>query len=197
MSKSNIIRKFNDSYYSNLKTNYKDYKMKKFYLLFVVVLISSTSLFAQRQGISIGGNVVLPVGDWAEVSEIGFGGSATYEHPLAKNVLGVLYSGYTYFGGSDEGFNWTMIPVVAGVKVYLDPKQDWYIAGLLGASFQTYNYRSILGDGSESSTEFAGNANFGYELKTAENGAMDFSAGFVFINEQSYIGVRIAYIFKL
>jgi hypothetical protein len=171
--------------------------MKKFYLLFVVVLISSTSLFAQRQGISIGGNVFFPVGEWAEVAEIGYGGSATYEHPLAKNVLGVLYSGYAYFGSVDEGFNWTMVPLVAGVKAYLSYKQDWYFAGLLGASFQTYNYTSILGDASESSTEFAGNANFGYELKTAENGAMDFSAGFVFINEESYFGVRIAYIFKL
>ena len=47
------------------------------------------------------------------------------------------------------------------------------------------------------STEFAGNANFGYEFKTSEDGALDISAGFVFINEQSYIGARIAYIFKL
>jgi hypothetical protein len=171
--------------------------MKKFFLFFIVLLISSASLYAQRQGISIGGNVVFPVGDWAEIAEIGFGGSATYEHPLGKNVLGVLYSGYTYFGGADEGFSWTMIPLLAGVKVYLDNKQDWYIAGLLGANFITADYRSVLGDGTASSTEFAGNANFGYELKTAENGAVDFSAGFVFINEQSYVGARIAYIFKL
>jgi hypothetical protein len=167
--------------------------MKKFYLLFIVVLISSTSLFAQRQGISIGGNVVFPVGDWAEVAEIGFGGSATYEHPLGKNVLGVIYSGYTSFGSTEEGFSWTMIPLLAGVKAYLGYKQDWYIAGLLGANFITAE--TAFGDAS--STEFAGNANFGYEFKTAENGALDISAGFVFINEMSYIGARVAYIFKL
>ena len=171
--------------------------MKKFYLLFIVVLISSTSLFAQRQGISVGGNVVFPVGDWAEFAEIGYGGSATYEHPLGRNISGVLYSGYTSFGGTEEGFSWTMIPLLAGVKAYLSPKQDWYLAGLLGANFITADYTSVLGDASASSTEFAGTANFGYEFKTAENGALDISAGFVFINEMSYIGTRIAYIFKL
>jgi hypothetical protein len=171
--------------------------MKKFYLLFIVVLILSTSLFAQRQGISIGGNVVFPVGDWAEFAEIGYGGSATYEHPLGRNISGVLYSGYTSFGGTEEGFSWTMIPLLAGVKAYLSPKQDWYLAGLLGANFITADYTSVLGDASTSSTEFAGTANFGYEFKTAENGALDISAGFVFINEMSYIGTRIAYIFKL
>ena len=30
-----------------------------------------------------------------------------------------------------------MIPLLAGAKVYLSPKQDWYIAGLLGANFIT------------------------------------------------------------
>jgi hypothetical protein len=51
--------------------------MKKLVLFLFVVLISSTSLIAQRQGISIGGNVYFPVGDWAEFANIGYGGSAT------------------------------------------------------------------------------------------------------------------------
>ena len=167
--------------------------MKKFFLLFIVLFVSSASLYAQRQGISIGGNVVFPVGDWAEFAEIGYGGSATYEHPLGRNILGVIYSGYTVFGSTEEGFSWTMIPLLAGVKAYLSSKQDWYLAGLLGANFITAE--TALGDAS--STEFAGNANFGYELKTSEDGALDISGGFVFINEQSYVGSRIAYIFKL
>jgi tmRNA-binding protein len=48
-----------------------------------------------------------------------------------------------------------------------------------------------------SSTEFAGNVNLGYEVKTSEKGAVDISAGFVYINELSYFGMRLAYIFKL
>lgn len=167
--------------------------MTKSFLLFVVALLISTSAIAQQQGISIGGNVHFPVGEWSDIANLGFGGSATYEHPIGRNLSGVIYSGYTYFPGVAESTNWTMVPLVAGVKAYINNKQDWYFAGLIGVNFITLN--TSFGDAS--STEFAGNANFGYELKTAENGAVDFSAGFVFINEQSYVGARIAYIFKL
>ena len=175
--------------------------MKKILLLLIVLLISSTALFAQRPGISIGGNAVFPIGDWSEIASTGFGGSATYEHPLGKNIMGVIYSGYTYFDGSTEGFSWTMIPLLAGAKIYFTPKQDWYIAALLGANFVTADFSITLLneiiEGSESTTEFAGNVNFGYEIKTSEKGAVDISAGYVYINELSYFGMRLAYIFKL
>jgi hypothetical protein len=171
--------------------------VKKFYLILTVVLISSASLFAQpRPGISIGANGLFPVGDWAEIASIGWGGSATYEHPLGKNIMGVLYSGYTSFS-ADEGFSWTMVPLLAGAKFYFSPKQDWYAAALLGANFVTAKTTVLEEEVSASSTEFAGNLNFGYELKTSKKGALDISAGFVYISDLSYFGARIAYIFKL
>jgi hypothetical protein len=172
--------------------------MKIFYSLLLVALLFSTSLFAQKAGISIGSNVHFPIGDWAEFANIGYGGSATYEHPIARNTSAVLYSGYTYFAGVTEGDSWTMIPLVAGVKAYLSPKLDWYFAGLLGVNFITKDYSNIiLGTGSVSSTEFAANMNFGYEIKTSEKGAVDISAGYVYISGLNYIAGRVAYIFKL
>jgi hypothetical protein len=111
--------------------------------------------------------------------------------------MGVIYSGYTYFGGSSEGFSWTMIPLVAGAKFYFTPKQDWYIAALLGASFITVKTTVLNEEVSASSTEFLGNLNFGYEIKTSEKGAVDISAGFIYISDLSYFGMRLAYIFKL
>lgn len=167
--------------------------MKRMYPFLMFLLFSSTCVFAQQQGISIGGNVHFPVGDWSDVANTGFGGSATYEHPIGRNLSGVIYTGYTYFPGIAESTNWTMVPLVVGVKAYINNKQDWYFAGLIGVNFITLN--TSFGD--VSSTEFAGNANFGYELKTSEKGALDISAGFVFISDQSYIGLRVAYIFKL
>lgn len=167
--------------------------MKRIYSFLIILMFSSTCVFAQQQGISIGGNVHFPVGDWSDVANTGFGGSATYEHPIGRNLSGVIYTGYTYFPGIAESTNWTMVPLVAGVKAYINNKQDWYFAGLIGVNFITLN--TSFGDAS--STEFAGNANFGYELKTSEKGALDISAGFVFISDQSYIGLRVAYIFKL
>ena len=171
--------------------------MKNFYLILIVALTLSTSLFAQKPGISIGGNVYFPVGDWAELANIGYGGSITYEHPLGRNIAGVIYSGYTYFGGDEEGYSWTTVPLVAGAKFYFSPKLDWYMAGLLGVSFLTLKTTFLGVENTESSTEFQGNVNFGYEVKTSEKGAVDISAGFVYINQLSYFGMRLAYIFKL
>jgi len=171
--------------------------MKNFYLILIVALALSTSLFAQKPGISIGGNVHFPIGDWADYASTGYGGSATYEHPIAKNTAAVLYSGYTYFAGATEGNSWTLIPLVAGIKAYLSPKLDWYIAGLIGVNFITKDYTNILSTGSVSSTDFAGNVNFGYEINTSEKGALDISAGYVYISGLNYISGRVAYIFKL
>ena len=171
--------------------------MKKFYFVFFVVLISSISLFAQQPGISLGGNVHFPIGDWAEFASTGYGGSVTYEHPMSKQVSGVLYSGYTYFDGATEDDYWTLIPLTAGVKAYFTPKLDWYFAGLIGVNFITKEFANVVASGSASSTEFAGNLNIGYEIKTGEKGAVDISAGYVYISELSYFGVRLAYIFKL
>ena len=176
--------------------------MKNLFLIIVLLFTISQTDFAQRQGISIGGNVVFPVGDWAEIASIGYGGSATYEHPLGKNISGVIYSGYTYFVGDDLGFNWSMIPLVAGAKFYFTPEQDWYMAGLLGVNFITADKPTSgllagLDPESTSSTEFAGNVNLGYEIKTSDKGAVDISAGFIYIDQLSYFGMRLAYIFKL
>lgn len=175
--------------------NFKENKMKKLYFLFIVVFVSSTLQVALGQGISIGGNVLIPVGDWAEIAKTGYGGSATYEHPLQHDMMGVIYSGYTYFGGDEEGISWSMIPIVAGLKFYFATKNDWYLAALAGVNFITAKRPS--GENSQTSTEFAGNANFGYEFKTSRDGALDISAGFVFINQQNYVGMRLAYIFRL
>ena len=173
--------------------------MKKFCMFLLFILISSCSLLAQKPGISIGGNVYFPIGNWSEIASTGFGGSATYEHPFSKNIKGVLYAGYNSFSGDEEGLEttWSMIPVLVGGKFYFTPKQDWYAVALLGANFVTASTSTSAGDIEASSTEFAGNANFGYELKTSKNGALDLSAGFIYITDLSYFGARIAYIFYL
>ena len=171
--------------------------MKKFYLFFAFVLILSSSLFAQRQGISIGGNVYLPVGDWAELASIGYGASTTYEHQLGRNIAGVISVAYISFSGDEEGSSWLMIPALAGAKFYFSPKMDWYITGLLGANFVTVETTVAGVEGSASSTEFAFSANLGYELMLSEKGALDISGGFQYISDLSYFGLRLAYKFIL
>ena len=171
--------------------------MKKLYQLFCLIIIVSSSIFAQNQGVSIGGNIVQPIGDWEEYTNTGFGISASFEQPVAENLLGVLYTGYTYFDGTADGYSWTMIPIVAGLKYYLSSQQEWYFIGLVGINTTNNKYKIGEAEGTESFTDLEGNASFGFEIQTSESGAIDLSAGFVFINEQSYVGLRAAYIFKL
>ena len=175
--------------------------MKKIFLILVVLLISASLVSAQKAGINVSGNVYFPVGDWADYASTGWGGTVGYEHPLGKNFLGAIYSGYTAFSGT-ENFDWTMIPLMFGGKFYFTPKQDFYGGAMLGVNFVTANftYTDFLGneyDDSESSTEFAANLLLGYEIKTGEKGAVDLSAGFIWINDLSYFGIRAGYIFKL
>lgn len=173
--------------------------MKNLFLFLIVILLASSSLLAQKKGISIGGNVYFPVGDWADYANTGWGGSASYEHQLSKEVAGVIYSGYTAFSG-DAGYDVTIVPLLAGAKFYFTPKWDWYIAGMLGVDFVTADASTTIGgqtySASGSSTEFAGNINFGYEVQTSDKGAVDISAGFVYVSDFSYFGMRLAYIFR-
>jgi len=174
--------------------------MKKILLLSFLFLLTSTSLIAQKQGISIGGNVYFPVGNWAEEANTGFGGTASYEYQLSKEFAGVIFSGYSGFSSDIAGTDWTVVPLLIGGKFYFTPKWDWYIAGLLGVDFITANVSTTIAgqpvDGSSSTSDFAGNLNFGYELKTSSKGAVDFSAGYVFVSEFSYFGIRVAYLFR-
>jgi hypothetical protein len=173
--------------------------MKKLFIFTFLFLLLSTLSLAQNQGISIGGNVYFPVGDWSDYANTGWGGSASYEHQLSNEVAGVVYSGYTSFS-SNANTDVTIVPLLVGAKFYFTPKWDWYIAGLLGVDFITAEASTTIGgqtySASSSTTDFAGNINFGYEVKTSDKGAVDLSAGFVYVSDYSYFGMRLAYIFR-
>ncbi len=44
--------------------------MKKLYWILIVLIISSASIIAQQRGISIGGNVHFPVGEWSDAADL-------------------------------------------------------------------------------------------------------------------------------
>ena len=53
-------------YYLKISKLKKECFMKVLALFLTVLLISSTSVLGQQQGISIGGNVHFPVGEWSD-----------------------------------------------------------------------------------------------------------------------------------
>lgn len=180
--------------------------MKQTFSFLVVFLFLSGFAFAQNAGVSIGGNLALPIGDWSDVADMGFGGTATYEHKFSPNLLGTITAGYLIWGGKEdvEGFSYdySAIPIMAGVKYFFNPKQGLYAAGQLGLHMFTVDVEfddPFLSQfsGSESESEFSFAVGAGYEIPVGPKGAVDLNAMFNIISDLNYLGFRVAYKFAL
>lgn len=182
--------------------------MKQLLSVLLLAVLFTGFINAQSQGVSIGGNIALPIGDWSDFANLGFGGTATYERSFAPNIVGQAYAGYLTFGGKDadvQGFSYSysMIPIMAGAKYFFQPGKGLYANALLGltivsadvdvpAAYQGYGF-----DGSTSSTEFSLGVGAGYEMPVGGKNAVDISAHFMLVSDANYIGARVAYRFGL
>jgi hypothetical protein len=177
--------------------------MKQLLSVIVLTVLFAGFINAQSQWISIGGNVVLPIGDWSDIAKLGFGGTATYEKSFAPNIVGEAYAGYIMFGGEDVGdwsYSHSMIPIMAGAKYYFQPGKGLYANALVGVHIYSLDidypagYEEFGFDGSNSSTEFSLTVGAGYELPMGKN-ALDLSAAFNLVSDANFIGARVAYKF--
>jgi len=180
--------------------------MKQLFSIVLLSVLFTGFINAQSQGISIGANVALPMGDWSDGANTGFGGTATYERSFAPNIVGQVYAGYITFGGDEaEGFSYSysMIPIMAGVKYFFQPGKGFYANALLGVHMFTADvdvpaeYEAYYSGGSETSTEFSFGVGAGYEIPVGGKNAVDITAHYMLISDANYIGARIAYRFGL
>lgn len=183
--------------------------MKQLLSVLLFAVLFTGFINAQSQGVSIGGNLALPIGDWSDGANMGFGGTATYERSFAPNIVGQIYAGYLSFGGKDLGltgwsYKYSMIPIMAGVKYFFQPGKGFYANALLGvhilsvditvpAAYQTYGNFG----GSSSDTKFGLGVGAGYEIPVGGKNAVDVSANFMLVGDANYIGARVAYRFGL
>lgn len=175
--------------------------MKRFFSFLVVFLLFSTLSFSQGSGISVGGNLALPIGDWSDFAEMGFGGTVSYEHKFAPNLVGTATAGYLMWSGKEdvEGFSYdySAIPILAGVKFYFTPGQGLYAAGQVGFHLFTIDVDveafGFTASSSASETEFSAAAGVGYEIPVGPKGAVDLNAMFNLISDLNYLGFRVAY----
>jgi hypothetical protein len=178
--------------------------MKQTLSFLLVLILFSTVSFAQS-AISVGGNLALPIGDWSDVADMGFGGTASYEHKFSPNLVGTATAGYLIWGGKEdiEGFSYdySAIPILAGVKYFFAPGQGFYAAGQVGLHMFTIDvdveFFGFEGSGSSTETEFSAAAGLGYEIPVGPKGAVDLNAMFNLISDLNYLGFRVAYKFGL
>jgi len=182
--------------------------MKQLLSVILLAVLFTGFINAQQQGVSIGGNLALPIGDWSDFANIGFGGTATYERSFAPNIVGQVYAGYLTYGGKDsdvQGFSYSysMIPIMAGAKYFFQPGKGLYANALLGVTIVSADvdvpaaYQGFGFDASTSSTEFSFGVGAGYEVPVGGKNAVDIGAHFMLVSDANYIGARVAYRFGL
>lgn len=101
--------------------------MKKILVLFAILVVCSTSSFAQ-ENFKLGGNLGIPVGD-AEDYDINYGADLAYIFGVSDGFGVGPMVGYT--GYSVEDFNVSFLPIAASGR-YVFPTSNFFLGADLG-----------------------------------------------------------------
>lgn len=163
-------------------------KIKLFALLSLALL--SIGVKAQNSDrVSLGVELALPLGDFADQSTMGVGGSLRYEHPFGDNLSFTGTAGVISFGGDEvtygiPGYEVTtkttslMIPIQVGLKYYGHMMDGFYgqleagvhISSFKEATTTSSNGSSTKTDETTSDTDFSLAPGIGYHLANFDIG---------------------------
>jgi hypothetical protein len=148
--------------------------------LFAVLLVAfaSTGSAESKMSLSVGGDVLLPMGDFGDAVSTGFGGSVRFQYDINPMASVGLTSGYYIWSGKEvEGFSAPDIkgiPIRAFGKYYFMPKDEKKprVYGILElgvflASADVPAYEILgttYGGGTETSTDFNWAPGLGVEI---------------------------------
>jgi opacity protein-like surface antigen len=180
--------------------------MKKLLLLTAIAgVFSFSNVNAQDAAMSgpklgVGVEFAFPMGDFADATKLGVGGSLLYQHPIASKLNLTGTAGYTNFQGKDyeiggvtfDGGSLGVIPVKAGLRYFL--AENIFVNAEAGAVFGTKD-----GFG----TRFAYSPGLGVEFPVADKSTLELSGryegwskGDGLVTPQ-FIGLRLAWNFGL
>ena len=172
----------------------------------VLVLFMFGSIAYAQEGfhkLNVGVDLALPIGDFGDVSSIGFGVSGKVYYGIGQDMnitgsLGYLHftsKDYTYpdmFGGGTQkvsGPKVSMIPLMFGFDYDFG---GFYIEPKLGFVFTSVKSSYAGFSGTSSSTELGIGLGGGYRMDN-----LDFGAHFNIIDNLNYFGIRAAYSFDI
>jgi hypothetical protein len=164
--------------------------MKLKLITLICIALLSVTAKAQNGRLSLGVELAMPVGNFADQSNLGVGGSLRYEHPLGDNFSFTGTAGVISFGGDEitSGvpnvleYKYTttslMIPIQVGLKYYGTVMEGFYghvEAGVHINTFTTKTKVTLNGNTSESSntdsqTNFSAAPGIGYHLANFDIG---------------------------
>ncbi|MBI4535052.1 MAG: hypothetical protein HY708_02155 [Ignavibacteriae bacterium] len=175
--------------------------MKKFVLavvvLALVVAVGNVSSAAGKMALSVGGDVLIPMGTFADGASTGFGGSVRFQYDFTPMFSAGITSGYYTWSGKDQtvlgatikGVSLKGVPARAFGKYYFMPAGGARVYGIaeLGVFFSSVTVPSqtvTIGgvsvttpEASASSTDFNYAPGLGVELPLGSgNAKIDVSA---------------------
>jgi len=183
--------------------------MKKHLLSLAAIIGLSLSSFAQMGPVSLGLEVALPMGDFADGYSLGFGASAGYEHPVGDNIGITAQIGYIILSPAD-GFKdivdkASMMPIQAGLKYYFMEQNNGFYGhaqiGIHNVSITTKEYENS-GNTFPSASDSDSQLSFAIGAGYVVNSKIDVGVRLNVITADSeiegaessnYLGFRIAY----
>jgi hypothetical protein len=160
-------------------------------------LASAQSKFG-KFAFEVGPEIALPMGDFSDVSGLGFGAVVTVKYPVMPKLVATATAGYLYFLEKEQSIlgstiktQYSGIPIVAGVRYYVMPAL--YVGGEVGILMMSGTAESnIPGLGNISVSDDTNKLSFapqvGYEV-----GKFCVSAQYVIAGDFKFLGARVGY----
>lgn len=173
--------------------------MKKQILFTAFSLLFTVFAMAQDgfRAIGAGAEVALPIGDFSDAYNIGFGVTGKVFYGLNDNadITGTL--GYLHFGMEETDFvsgNMSMVPIMFGYRhdfggFYVEP-QLGLVA--LRSKIDTVDFGFGSYGGSSSATKFSLSLGGGYVI-----GDWDLGLRFQLVDDLNFLGLRVGYNFSI
>jgi len=185
--------------------------MKKimFALLAVFVAFGASAMGQGSWVVGVGGDAAVPIGDFADVSKVGFGGAGWVGYVVDPNLTVTGKVGVLSFSGKDftttidilgtpttvtaSGGSSTVIPILVGVRYFFMPPADMRVYGAAEAGM--FNINNGVG------TKFGFAPALGAQFKSGDNMNVDVHANFSYISTDvkstTWVGVGIGLEFDL
>jgi outer membrane protein W len=190
--------------------------MKKLALVaMVMALVMMMSVSASAQGkmaVSVGPDVMLPMGTFGDGYNIGFGGTAQFDYSLTPMLALTGKAGYLTWSvknaPSGISASYGGVPFLVGAKYFFMPEgkvraYGHFELGFMFGSFSSSGTAPGFGSYSVSgsSTDFAISPSVGVDIPAGAKGAIDISARYFMImttgNSSGNLGIRAAYKFAI
>ncbi|MBI4811305.1 MAG: outer membrane beta-barrel protein [Ignavibacteriales bacterium] len=191
--------------------------MKRLLLVFLLFLLASSLSFSQdgKMKLGVGGEILLPSGDFGDIAGTGFGGTANFLYLVNDQIAISGTAGYITWGSKsfDMGlgeweYSYSAIPILAGgryyfttgdARVYGSAELGLYMFNftVTTPSYEFLGYTVEGGETSESESEFTFAPGVGYEMKIGDNMNLDLTGKYLIISDAYNLNLRVGINFIL